>query len=54
MGKSKQMLEATACKDGMHLVLETTPKYSIPSIMGYLKGKSSLMIFARIAITFAL
>ena len=31
--------------DHMHLLLSIPPKYSVSSIMGYLKGKSSLMIF---------
>ena len=45
--KGITILEATACKDHVHLVLEIPPKYSISSIMGYLKGKSSLMIFDK-------
>lgn len=45
--KGIEILEATACKDHVHLVLAVPPKYSISSIMGYLKGKSSLMIFDR-------
>lgn len=45
--KGIEILEATACKDHVHLVLAIPPKYSISSIMGYLKGKSSLMIFDR-------
>ena len=31
--------------DHIHLLLTIPPKYSVSSIMGYLKGKSSLMIF---------
>ena len=31
--------------DHVHLLLSIPPKYSVSSIMGYLKGKSSLMIF---------
>ena len=45
--KGIEILEATACKDHVHLVLSIPPKYSISSIMGYLKGKSSLMIFDK-------
>lgn len=45
--KGIEILEATACKDHIHLVLAIPPKYSISSIMGYIKGKSSLMIFDR-------
>ena len=39
--------EATACSDHIHMVIEIPPKYSVSSVMGYLKGKSSLMIFDR-------
>jgi putative transposase len=45
--KGVEILEATACTDHIHMVLAIPPKYSISSIMGYLKGKSSLMIFDR-------
>lgn len=45
--KGVVILEATACKDHIHIVVEIPPKYSVSSIMGYLKGKSSLMIFDR-------
>ena len=31
--------------DHIHLLLSISPKYSVSSFMGYLKGKSSLMIF---------
>lgn len=31
--------------DHVHLCVELPPKYSVSSIMGYLKGKSTLMIF---------
>jgi len=33
--------------DHIHLYVEIPPKYSVSDIMGYLKGKSSLMIFDR-------
>ena len=33
--------------DHIHLYVEIPPKYSVSEIMGYLKGKSSLMIFDR-------
>jgi putative transposase len=45
--KGVEILEATACPDHVHMVLSIPPKYSISSVMGYLKGKSSLMIFDR-------
>lgn len=39
--------EAEACKDHIHMLIEIPPKYSILSFMGYLKSKSTLMIFER-------
>ena len=33
--------------DHVHLLLSIPPKYSISQIMGYLKGKSAMMIFER-------
>lgn len=45
--KGVEILEATACSDHVHMVLAIPPKYSISSVLGYLKGKSSLMIFDR-------
>ncbi|MBK1637361.1 IS200/IS605 family transposase, partial [Rhodovulum adriaticum] len=35
------------CIDHIHMLIEIPPKYSVSEIMGYLKGKSSLMIFDR-------
>ena len=37
--------EANACKDYIHMLVSIPPKLSVSSFMGYLKGKSSLMIF---------
>jgi putative transposase len=45
--KGITIIEANACKDHIHMIIEIPPKYSVPSVMGYLKGKSSLMIFDR-------
>lgn len=45
--KGVEILEATACSDHVHMVIKIPPKYSVSSVMGYLKGKSSLMIFDR-------
>jgi IS605/IS200-like transposase len=41
------ILEAEACKDHMHLLVSISPKVSVSSFMGYLKEKSSLIIFER-------
>ena len=45
--KEVVILEAEACKDHIHLLVSIPPKLSVSSFMGYLKGKSSLMIFER-------
>ena len=45
--KGVEILEAEACPDHIHMLLSIPPKYSISTFMGYLKGKSSLMIFDR-------
>ena len=47
--KQIEILEAEACKDHIHMLISAPPKYSISQIMGYLKGKSSLMIFEKYA-----
>ena len=41
------IVEAECCPDHIHMLLEIAPKYSVSEIVGYLKGKSSLMIFDR-------
>ena len=43
--KEVTIIEAEACKDHIHLLLSIPPKMSVSAFMGYLKGKSSLMIF---------
>ena len=45
--KGVKIIEAEACPDHIHMLLSIPPKYSVAQIMGYLKGKSSLMIFDR-------
>ena len=45
--KGVRNVEATACRDHIHMLIEIPPKYSVSEVMGYLKGKSSLMIFDR-------
>ena len=47
--KEIEILEAEACKDHVHMLLSIPPKYSISQVMGYLKGKSSLMIYEKYA-----
>ena len=45
--KGAEIIEAQACPDHIHMLISIPPKYSVSQIMGYLKGKSSLMIFDR-------
>lgn len=45
--KGIEIIEAECCKDHIHMLVRIPPKYSVSEIMGYLKGKSSLMIFDR-------
>ena len=45
--KEVEIIEAEACPDHIHMLLSIPPKYSVAQIMGYLKGKSTLMIFDR-------
>ena len=45
--KRVEIIEANACPDHIHMLISIPPKYSVSQIMGYLKGKSSLMIFDR-------
>ncbi|WP_085876007.1 IS200/IS605 family transposase [Peptoniphilus vaginalis] len=47
--KGITIIEAELCPDHVHMLVEIPTKYSISQIMGYLKGKSSLMIFDRYA-----
>lgn len=37
--KGVEILEATACPDHVHMIIAIPPKYSVSSVMGYLKGK---------------
>ncbi len=45
--KKVEIIEANACKDHIHMLVSIPPKLSVSQFMGYLKGKSSLMIFDR-------
>ncbi|WP_243354764.1 IS200/IS605 family transposase [Bacillus litorisediminis] len=45
--KGVEIIEAAACKDHIHMLVSIPPKISVSSFVGYLKGKSSLMIFDR-------
>ena len=43
------IIEAECCPDHIHMLVTIPPKYSVSQIVGYLKGKSSLMIFDKFA-----
>src|SRR3712207_8236568 len=43
--KGVEIIEANACTDHIHMLVSISPKLSVAQFMGYLKGKSSLMIF---------
>ena len=45
--KGVEIIEAEACPDHIHMLVSISPKISVSSFMGYLKGKSSLMIFDK-------
>ena len=45
--KGIHIIEAEMCPDHVHMLVEIPPKYSVADIVGYIKGKSSLMIFDR-------
>ncbi len=45
--KGVEIIEASACPDHVHMLVSIPPKISVSSFVGYLKGKSSLMIFDR-------
>ena len=45
--KDVEIIEAHAMSDHIHMMIRIPPKISVSSFMGYLKGKSSLMIFER-------
>ena len=45
--KGIEIIEAECCPDHIHMLVKIPSKYSIAEIVGYLKGKSALMIFDR-------
>lgn len=45
--KGVEIVEAECCIDHIHMLVRIPPKYSVSEVMGFLKGKSSLMIFDR-------
>ncbi len=47
--KDVEIIEAHAMPDHINMLVKIPPKISVSNFMGYLKGKSSLMIFERFA-----
>ena len=45
--KGVKIVEAEMCPDHVHMLVEIPPSISVSSFVGYLKGKSTLMIFER-------
>ena len=45
--KGISLLEAEVCPDHVHMLMMIPPKFSVSSVMGYLKGKSSLIIYDK-------
>ena len=45
--KGVQLLSAEACLEHIHILVAIPPKMSVSSFMGFLKGKSSLMIYEK-------
>ena len=45
--KGVEIIEGEVCPDHIHILVSLPPKMSVSGFMGYLKGKSSLMIFQK-------
>jgi len=45
--KQVNIIEAEMCPDHVHMLVEIPPKMSVSSFIGFLKGKSTLLIFER-------
>ena len=45
--KKITIVEAEVCPDHVHMLLEIPPKYAVSSVVGFLKGKSSLQLYER-------
>ena len=45
--KGVEIIEAEVCPDHIHMLISIPPKMSVSGFMGFLKGKSSLMIYQR-------
>lgn len=45
--KGVKIISAEVCPDHIHMLIEIPPKYSVSSFMGYIKGKSSTMLYEK-------
>lgn len=45
--KKVNIINAEVCPDHVHMLVEIPSKYSVSSFMGFLKGKSSIMIYEK-------
>ena len=45
--KKIEIVEAEVCKDHVHMLVKAPPKVSVSGFVGYLKGRSSLMIYEK-------
>ena len=45
--KTVEVVEGTMCIDHIHMCLAIPPKYSVSTIVGYLKGKSAMIVFEK-------
>ena len=46
-GKKGNIIEAEVCPGHVHMLVEIPPKMSVSGFMGYLKGKSTVLIYQR-------
>jgi putative transposase len=45
--KGIEIIEGKACVDHIHMCVSIPPKYSVSSIVGYIKGKSAMIVFEK-------
>jgi len=45
--KGVEVIEGTLCVDHVHMCLAIPPKYAVSTIVGYLKGKSAMIMFEK-------
>ena len=46
--KEVNLIEGEVCPDHVHILVEIPPKLSVSGFMGYLKGKSSILIYQKV------